>query len=106
MNQKPMQWPEASGVFNAPRTLVMASDPQDVQPRRNAEAVHVATPLDLIRMLEDPSAGLVTVVLTGRFAEDSDLTSFLRETYPRIEVVIERPVVELFDLGAADAMVA
>jgi hypothetical protein len=95
MIQKPMQWPEASGVFNAPRTLVMTPEPH-TEPRRGADALHVSTPLDLIRHLEDPSNGLLTVILTGRFAEDSDLIQFLRDGY-RVELVVERPVTELFE---------
>jgi hypothetical protein len=97
MIQKPMTWPDASGVFNAPRTLVMTTAPH-TETRRNADTLLVTTPLDLIRHLEDPSNGLVTIILTGRFAADQDLISFLREGY-RVELVVEPPVVELFDLS-------
>lgn len=97
MIQKPMSWPDASGVFNAPRTLVMTTEPHS-EPRRNAETLLVTTPLDLIRHLEDPSNGLVTIILTGHFAADQDLISFLREGY-RVELIVEPPVAELFDLS-------
>ena len=45
--------------------------------RRGADTVLVATPLDLIRHLEDPNNGLVTIVLMDRFASDRDLIEFL-----------------------------
>jgi len=104
MNQKPMQWPEASGVFNAPRTLVMTTAPTET--RRGADTFVVMTPLDLIRHLEDPSNGLVTVVLTGRFANDSDLHDFLRESYPRVSLVVEEHTPEQFELRTSDVLVA
>ena len=97
MIQKPMSWPDASGVFNAPRTLVMTSAP-DMEMNRGADTLMVTTPLDLIRHLENPSNGLVTIILTGRFAHDQDLISFLREGY-RVELVVEHPITELFDLS-------
>jgi hypothetical protein len=95
MIHKPMQWPEASGVFNAPRTLVMTTEPH-TEPRRGADALLVTTPLDLIRHLENPSNGLLTVILTGHFADDTDLIQFLRDGY-RVELVVERPAAALFD---------
>ena len=103
MIQKPMQWPEASGVFNAPRTLVMTTA-DHVEPHRGADTLAVRTPLDLIRHLDNPCTGLVTVILMDHFAADDDLHSFLRENYPRIELVVERPVAQLFDLS--ESMVA
>jgi hypothetical protein len=103
MIDKPTTWPEASGVFNAPRTLVMTTA-STLESRRGADTLLVGTPLDLIRHLEDPTNGLVTVVLTGQFAGDDDLHKFLRESYPRIELVVERSVVGLFDLS--ESMVA
>ena len=45
------------------------------------------TMLDMISWLERTRAALVTVVLDGEFARDSELTSFLRETYPGADVV-------------------
>lgn len=98
MIHKPMQWPEASGVFNAPRTLVMTTAPYSDTPR-GADVLHVMTPLDLIRHLESPDNGLVTVILMDRFASDDVLYAFLREHYPRIDVRIESPVAELFDVS-------
>ena len=90
MIQKPMQWPEASGVFNAPRTLVMTNEPS-AEARRGADTFVVMTPLDLIRHLEDPSNGLVTVVLTGRFANDNELIDFVLEGY-RVKLIVEEQV--------------
>lgn len=98
MNQKPMQWPEASGVFNAPRTLVMTTAP-NTETHRGADTLHVKTPLDLIRHLEDPSNGLVTVILMDRFANDDVLHAFLREHYPRIDLRIEVSFVDIFDVN-------
>src|SRR5438477_12689776 len=103
MTDKPYAWPESSGVFNAPKTFVMTTAPESV-PRRTADTVLVMTPLDLISHLEDPGAGVVTVVLTGRFASDPDLATFLRDNYPRIEIVVEQPVAAFFDLS--ETMVA
>jgi hypothetical protein len=97
MIQKPMQWPEASGVFNAPRTLVMTTAPYSEM--RGADVLHVMTPLDLIRHLENPDNGLVTVVLADHFANDDVLHAFLREHYPRVELRIEAPVADLFDVS-------
>ncbi|MBA3391631.1 MAG: hypothetical protein H0T89_03255 [Deltaproteobacteria bacterium] len=45
------------------------------------------TPLDLIRILDREGVAISTVILAGRYATDRDLVSFLRETYPGIDVV-------------------
>ena len=45
------------------------------------------TMLDMIGWLERTRAALVTVVLDGEYARDTELTSFLRETYPSADVV-------------------
>ena len=45
------------------------------------------TMLDMIGWLERMRAALVTVVLDGEFAQDAELASFLRESYPTADVV-------------------
>ena len=102
MIDSPFAWPESSGVFNAPRTFVMTTTREGRHV--GADTVLVMTPLDLISHLEDPSGGVVTVVLTGHFANDPDLGAFLKENYPRVEIVVERPHATYFDLS--ETMVA
>lgn len=102
MIDKPFAWPESSGVFNAPRTFVMTTNHEGRH--YGADTVLVMTPLDLITHLEDPCVGVATVVLTGRFATDPDLGAFLRENYPRVEIVVDQPVATFFDLS--ETMVA
>jgi hypothetical protein len=107
MIHKPAQWPSASGVFNVPRTVVMTTAPIDETRRGGDDTVLVATPLDLIRVLEGCQDGIVTVVLTERFAADPELSAFLRETYPRVELVVERARAESeLDVATQTALVA
>ncbi|HSD87288.1 MAG TPA: hypothetical protein VLB44_07225 [Kofleriaceae bacterium] len=70
----------------------MASGP-DAPTRCGADTIVVSTPLDLIQILEDPGTCVVRVHLVGKFARDHQLSSFIAETYPRIEVVIEGEVI-------------
>ena len=102
MIDSPFAWPESSGVFNAPRTFVMTTTREGRH--HGADTVFVTTPLDLISHLEDPRLGVVTVVLTERFATDPDLGAFIKENYPRVELVVEQPIVSFFDLS--ETMVA
>lgn len=47
----------------------------------------VRTMLDMIACLERAGSALVTVILGGDYARDHELASFLRETYPTVDVV-------------------
>lgn len=47
----------------------------------------VATPLDMIRRLEDPWRRISTVVLAGSFAANRELASFLLDFYPLVRVI-------------------
>lgn len=88
MIQKTTQWPHGSGAFPVSKVLVMTSGP-DAPTRCGADTIVVSTPLDLIRILEDQSTCVARVLLAGKFARDYQLRSFLLETYPRVDVVIE-----------------
>jgi hypothetical protein len=57
--------------------------------------------LDMITWLERAGESLVTVILGGEFARDRELASFLRETYPSVEVVVSRrrAILELAAIG-------
>ena len=46
------------------------------------------TLLDMITFLERAGAALFTVVLGGDFARDREISMFLRETYPDVDIVI------------------
>ena len=112
MIDKPFAWPESSGVFNAPRTYVMTTTREGAALRVGADTVVVMTPLDLITHLEDPSAGVVTVVLTGHFANNPDVVVIDLESPSRdlleqlfhVSRLVERPVATFFDLS--ETMVA
>jgi len=108
MIQKTTQWPHGSGAFPVSRVLVMASGP-DVPTRCGADTIVVSTPLDLIRILEDQRTSVASVRLVGKFARDHQLSSFIVETYPRVDVVIEKE--RMFDTHreereGSDALVA
>jgi hypothetical protein len=90
MIKKPTFWPEASAVFDIPKTLVMATD-ADTRSRVNARALVVSTPLELIRELEFQGTAIASIVLTGKFARDVELAAFICDHYPLIEVVVEDP---------------
>jgi hypothetical protein len=48
----------------------------------------VRTLLDMITFLERAGAAIYAVVLGGDFARDREITLFLRETYPGLDVVV------------------
>ena len=52
------------------------------------DAPVVRTLLDMITFLERAGAALFTVILGGDFARDREISAFLREAYPGIDVVI------------------
>jgi hypothetical protein len=69
------------------RTLVVTKTPPR-QPRRNTS--FVATPLDLIAVLEHERDLISTVVLTGNFAAMRELTTFLVDSYPALTILSGR----------------
>lgn len=70
------------------RTLVVTKTPPR-QPRHNTS--FVATPLDLIAVLEHERDQVATVVLTGNFANMRELTMFLVDSYPALRILSGRP---------------
>ena len=69
------------------QTLVVSNDEtyRRAVPRRNDRAV-VATPLDMITILEDHSE-ISTVVLAGSASTDTELAGFLLDCYPTVRVI-------------------
>ena len=66
------------------RTLVVSRSRRKLQPKR----FHVVrTPLDMITTLEHERASYETVILTGRFANNPELVSFLSSTYPALRIL-------------------
>lgn len=47
----------------------------------------VRTMLDMVAALERRHDAISTVILGGDFARDRDVETFLRETYPSLEIV-------------------
>lgn len=70
------------------RTLVVTRTPPRIA-RRNTD--FVATPLDLIAVLEHERDHVETVVLTGSFAAMRELTMFLTDAYPALRILSGRP---------------
>lgn len=64
---------------------IVLADPGTRPPERWCDAKIVYTPLDLIVALDDEVAGVV--VLMGSRAREPALCSFLRESYPHLDVV-------------------
>ena len=93
MIKKPTFWPEASAVFDVPKTLVMARE-ADARTRHGASTLVVSTPLELIRELEFRGTAVSSIVLTGTFARDPELSAFLYDHYPAIDVTVEDPAIE------------
>lgn len=48
----------------------------------------VRTMLDMVTWLEHAGESLVTVFLGGEFARDREVATFLRETYPSVDLVV------------------
>ena len=70
------------------RTLVVTrTPPKHARPNTS----FVATPLDLIQLLESEREGVSTVVLTGNFASMRELTMFLVDQYPALRILSGRP---------------
>lgn len=66
-------------------SLVVVDDTNQAASWRDATVVR--TMLDMIAWLEHAREAVVTVILRGHFARDTELASFLRETYPCADVV-------------------
>lgn len=70
------------------RTLVVSRGRRKLAPKR----FHVVrTPLDMIQILEQGRSNYDTVVLSGRFAQNPELVSFLSTTYPALRILSGRP---------------
>ena len=70
------------------RTLVVTkSPPLHAKP----DTAFVATPLDLISVLENEREQISVVVLTGSFAAMRELTTFLVDSYPALTILSGRP---------------
>ena len=69
------------------RTLVVTKNPPKVA---RANTSFVATPLDLIALLEHERELFSTVVLTGNFASMRELTLFLVDQYPALRILSGR----------------
>jgi hypothetical protein len=70
------------------RTLVVSRGRRKLTPSR----FHVVgTSLDMIKSLEEGRSNYDVVVLTGRFAQNQELVSFLSSTYPALRVLSGRP---------------
>lgn len=70
------------------RTLVVSRGRRKLTPKR----FHVVrTPLDMIQTLEAGRSNYDVVVLTGRFAQNPELVTFLSSTYPALRVLSGRP---------------
>lgn len=70
------------------RTLVVTKNPPR-HPRPHTS--FVATPLDLISVLEHERELFSTVVLTGNFAKMRELTMFLADSYPALQILSGKP---------------
>lgn len=69
------------------RTLVVSRGRRKLTPER----FHVvATANDMIKSLEEGRSNYEVVVLTGQFAKNHELVSFLSSTYPALRVLSGR----------------
>ncbi len=70
------------------RTLVVSRGRRKLAPK----LFHVVrTPLDMIQTLEEGRSNYDVVVLTGRFAQNPEIVSFLSTTYPALKILSGRP---------------
>ncbi len=69
-------------------TLVVTRTPP---PHARPNTSFVTTPLDLISMLEHDRDRISTVVLTGSFAAMRELTMFLVDSYPALQILSGTP---------------
>lgn len=69
------------------RTLVVSRGKRQLASKRY---LVVRTPLDMIAKLEEQRDRFDAVVLTGRFARNTELATFLRDAYPALPVIAAR----------------
>jgi hypothetical protein len=69
------------------RTLVVSRGGRKVRGKRY---LVVRTPLEMINMLQEDRSKIETVVLTGTFAKNPELASFLTESYPALRILSGR----------------
>ncbi len=86
MHASQHEWPNGTGRWSRARTLVMSQDDRSRSHDRD-DVVVVTTPLDLIHELERTDHLTSTVVLTGAFAANRDLATFLVDFYPAIQIL-------------------
>ncbi len=67
------------------QTMIVSSDRSMA---RQGDVIQVATPLDAIVQLETPEL-VSRVVLTGSFATNRELATFLTDSYPTVEIECE-----------------
>ena len=70
------------------RTLVVSRVKRPLAPKRY---MVVRTPLEMIAMLQEDRSRIETVVLTGPFAKNPELASFLAESYPALRILAGQP---------------
>lgn len=67
--------------------MILSSGTQPTIERRGQDAIHVATPLELITRLERESDRRIrTIVLAGGYASNYELARFLDAFYPAVHV--------------------
>lgn len=66
------------------RTLVVSRGKRQLAAKRY---LVVRTPLDMIKTLEENREAFNAVVLTGRFAKNIEIVSFLHDAYPSLKIV-------------------
>jgi hypothetical protein len=69
------------------RTLVVTRAKRKTRGKRY---LVVRTPLEMINMLQEDRSKIETVVLTGSFAKNPELASFLSESYPSLRILAGR----------------
>ena len=90
------QWPRRGRCTSPPfgvtnmgeRTALVVTNADTSVAATWRDAPVVRTLLDMITFLERAGAALFTVILGGDFARDREISAFLREAYPGIDVVI------------------
>jgi hypothetical protein len=66
------------------RTLVVSPRKRNLAPKRY---LVVRSPLEMIAMLQEDRSRIETVILSGSFAENPELASFLTECYPALRIL-------------------
>ena len=66
------------------RTLVVSPRKRNLTPKRY---LVVRSPLEMITRLQEDRSRIETVILSGPFAENPELASFLTECYPALRIL-------------------